>query len=153
MALKALLCFGNDESPQHQSVLRAIHTINSPKNYTRLLGGLSPIHLACQRGVQGLMWGTRGHFCQWWQWSAMVVLVNVGHWRLPSDRTTVGIVKIVYGSIFLFLRRSPKFLTSDPAANENCCAMPFGGDYSAFVALVHKNSSYIECNRYVAIYH
>jgi hypothetical protein len=39
MALKALLCSGNDESPQHQSVLRAIHTLNSPQKYTRLLGG------------------------------------------------------------------------------------------------------------------
>ncbi len=33
-------------------------------------------------------------------WSAMVVLVDVGHWRLTSDRSTVGIVTIVYGSIF-----------------------------------------------------
>ncbi len=33
MALKALLCSGDDESPQHRSVLRAIHTLNSPKNY------------------------------------------------------------------------------------------------------------------------
>ncbi len=40
MALKVLLCSSNDESPQHWSVLRAIHTLNSPKNYTRLLGGL-----------------------------------------------------------------------------------------------------------------
>jgi hypothetical protein len=29
MALKALLCSGDDESPQHWSVLRAIHTLNS----------------------------------------------------------------------------------------------------------------------------
>jgi hypothetical protein len=28
----------------------------------------------------------------------MVVLVNVGCWRLTSDLPTVGIVKIVYGS-------------------------------------------------------
>ncbi len=62
MALKALLCSSNDESPQHWSVLRAIHTLNSPKNYTRLLGELSPIPSAHQRGVQGLMWGTRGPF-------------------------------------------------------------------------------------------
>jgi hypothetical protein len=33
-------------------------------------------------------------------WSAMVVLVDVGHWRLTSDLPTLGIVKIVYGSIF-----------------------------------------------------
>jgi hypothetical protein len=62
MALKVLLCSGNDELPQHWSVLRAIHTLNSPKNYIPLLGGLSPIHSTCQRGAQGLMWGTRGPF-------------------------------------------------------------------------------------------
>ena len=62
MALKALLCSGNDELPQHQSVLRAIHTLNSPKKYIRLLGGLSPIHLTRRRGAQGLMWGARGPF-------------------------------------------------------------------------------------------
>ena len=103
MALKVLLCSGNDESPQHQSVLRAIHTLTSPKNYSRLLGGLSPIHLTRLRGAQGIMWGTRGPFLLAAVMAAMVVLVNVGHWRLMSDQPTVGIVKIVYGSIFLFL--------------------------------------------------
>jgi hypothetical protein len=48
----------------------------------------------------------------------MVVLVDVGCWRLTSDLPTVGIVKIVYGSIFLFLRRSHTFMTSDPAAKK-----------------------------------
>jgi hypothetical protein len=62
MALKVLLCSGNDESPQHWSVLRAINTLNSPKKYLRLLGGLSPIHSTCRRGAQGLMWGARGPF-------------------------------------------------------------------------------------------
>jgi hypothetical protein len=62
MALKALLCSGNDKSPQHWSVLRAINTLNSPKKYIRLLGGLSPIHSTRQRGAQGLIWGTRGPF-------------------------------------------------------------------------------------------
>ncbi len=60
MALKALLCSGDDESPQHRSVLRAIHTLNSPQNYIRKLGGLSPIHSTHQHGAQGLIWGTRG---------------------------------------------------------------------------------------------
>jgi hypothetical protein len=62
MALKALLCFGNDELSQHRSVLRAIHTLNSPPNYSRLLEGLSPIHKTCRRGAQGLMWGAGGPF-------------------------------------------------------------------------------------------
>jgi hypothetical protein len=60
MALKVLLCSGDDELPQHWSVLRAISTLNSPKNYIRLLGGLSLIHSTHWCGVQGLMWGTRG---------------------------------------------------------------------------------------------
>ncbi len=62
MALKALLCSGDDESPQYWSVLRAINTLNSPKKYIHLLGGLSPIHSMRQCGVQGLMWGARGPF-------------------------------------------------------------------------------------------
>jgi hypothetical protein len=62
MALKALLCSGDDELPQHRSVLRAINTLNSPKKYIRLLGGLSPIHLTRRHEAQGLMWGARGPF-------------------------------------------------------------------------------------------
>jgi hypothetical protein len=102
MALKALLCSGDDESPQHWSVFRAIHTLNSPKNYSRLLGGLLPIHEMRQHRAQGLMWGAGGHFCRQQPWSAMVVLVDVGHWRLTSDQPTVEMVKIVYGSIFFY---------------------------------------------------
>ncbi len=101
MALKALLCSGDDELLQHWSVLRAIHTLNSsPKNYTRCSGGCSPsiqcINTECKVscGVLG------GHFCRRQPWLAMVVLVDVGRWRLTSDQPTVGIVKIVYGSIF-----------------------------------------------------
>ncbi len=59
MALKGLLCSGDDELPQHRSVLRAINTLNSPKNYICLLGGLLPIHSMRQRRAQGLVWGTR----------------------------------------------------------------------------------------------
>jgi hypothetical protein len=62
MALKTLQCYGNDASPQHWSVLRAIHTLNTPQNYIHLLGGLSPIHLKRRRGLQGLMRGARGPF-------------------------------------------------------------------------------------------
>jgi hypothetical protein len=62
MALKVLLCSGDDELPQHRSVLRAINTLNSPKKYIRLLGGLLPINLTHQRRAQDLMWGTRGPF-------------------------------------------------------------------------------------------
>jgi hypothetical protein len=62
MALKALLCSGDDESSQHRSVLRATNTLNSPKKYIRLLGGLSPFHSMRQRGAQDLMRGARGPF-------------------------------------------------------------------------------------------
>jgi hypothetical protein len=62
MALKALLCSGDDESPQHRNVLRAINTLNGPQKYIRLLGGLSPIHSTHQRRAQSLMWGARGPF-------------------------------------------------------------------------------------------
>jgi hypothetical protein len=62
IALKALVCSGDDASPQHLSVLKAIHTLNSPKNYIRLFGGLLTIHLMQWIEAQGLMWGTRGLF-------------------------------------------------------------------------------------------
>jgi hypothetical protein len=78
MALEALLCSGNDTLPQHWSVLRVIHTLNSPKNYTHLLGGLSPVNYMHLCGAQGLMWGTRGASCRQQPWPAMVVLVIVG---------------------------------------------------------------------------
>ncbi len=62
MDLKVLICSGDDESPQHRSVLGTINALNSPKSYIRLLGGLSPIHLTRRRGAKGLMWGARGPF-------------------------------------------------------------------------------------------
>jgi hypothetical protein len=62
MDLKALLCSGDDELPQHRSVLGTINALNSPKSYIRLLGGLLPIHLMRWRGAKGLVWGARGPF-------------------------------------------------------------------------------------------
>ncbi len=62
MDLKALLCSGNDDSPQHRSVLRTVKTLNSPQNYIRLLGGFSSIHSMRQRRAKGLMWGARRSF-------------------------------------------------------------------------------------------
>ncbi len=83
MALKALLCSGDDASPQHRSVLRAIHTLNSRKNYIRLRGGLLPIHLMHLRGAQGLMWGTMEAFLPA---AAMVGYGCVGRcWLLEAD--------------------------------------------------------------------
>ncbi len=62
MALKTLLCPGYDTLPQNWSVLRAMHNVNNPKKYSRLLGGLSPIHLMHRCRAQGLMWGAKGPF-------------------------------------------------------------------------------------------
>jgi hypothetical protein len=62
MALKTLRYCGNTSLLEQRGVSRAIHTLNNPKNYTCLLEGLSAIHLAHQRGAQGLMWGARGPF-------------------------------------------------------------------------------------------
>ena len=72
MALKTLRCCGNSSSPEQRSALRAINTLNPPKEYIRKLGGLSPIHLTRRRGAQGLMWGARGPFPPA---AAMVVVV------------------------------------------------------------------------------
>ncbi len=44
------------------STLRAINTLNPPKEYIRKLGGLSPIHSMRRRRAQGLMWGAREPF-------------------------------------------------------------------------------------------
>ncbi len=118
MALKALLCSGNDALPQYWSVLRAIHTLNSPKNYICLLRGLLTIHLMHWIGAQGLVRGTRGPFPPA---SAMVCYGCVGQcWPLEAD------VRLTYcrnnnnclRKYFLFLCRSHPFLTSDPAAKK-----------------------------------
>jgi hypothetical protein len=101
MALKVLLCSGDDESPQHQSVLRAMHTLlTAPTIIAACLGGCCPsIRLAdAERKVSCGALG--GHYRRRRPWLAMVVLVDVGRWRLTSDQPTVGIVEIVYGRIF-----------------------------------------------------
>ncbi len=83
MVLKVLVCSSNDALPQDWSVLRAIHTLNSPQNYIHLLGGLSTIHSMHWIGAQGLMWGTRGSFPMG---AAMVCCGCVGRcWLLEAD--------------------------------------------------------------------
>ncbi len=62
MALNTLWCCGGDALPQHRSVLRTIHTLNTPKHCICMLRGLLFIHLTHQCGAQGLMWGARGPF-------------------------------------------------------------------------------------------
>jgi hypothetical protein len=116
MPLKVLLCSGNDASPQHRIILRAIHAFNSLKNYTRLLGGCCPSIQPVGAEQKASCGALGSHIRRRWPWLATVVLADVGSWRLMSGFPTIGIVAIVYGSIFLFLRRSHIFLTSDPAA-------------------------------------
>jgi hypothetical protein len=78
MARKAILCSCNDALPKYQSVLRAIHTLNAPKNYMHLLGKSSLIEQRCQTGAQGSMWGARGPFLPAAAMVGVVVLDNVG---------------------------------------------------------------------------
>ncbi len=83
MARKVLLCSGDDASPQHWSILRAIHTLNSSKNYIHLFRELSTICSTHWIGAQGIMWGTRGPFMSA---AAMVCYGCVGHcWPLKAD--------------------------------------------------------------------
>ncbi len=70
------------------------------KNTSACSGGCHPsircvcVELKASCGALG------GHFRRRRPWSAVVVLVNVGRWRLTTDRPTVGIEEIVYGSNF-----------------------------------------------------
>ncbi len=109
---------GNDASPQNRCVLRAMHIPTAPKIIPACSGGYRPSirRVGTERKVSCGALG--GHFRRQRLWSAMVVIVDVGCWRCTSDRSTVGIVEIVYGSIFLFLRRPHTFLTSDLAAKK-----------------------------------
>jgi hypothetical protein len=102
---------------QHRSVLRAIHTLNSPKNYICLLKVFLPIHTTRRRGAQDLMRDTRGPFppvaamvgygcvCQCWPLEANI--------RSTYCRNSKNCLQKYF---FLFLRMSHTFLTSDPVA-------------------------------------
>ena len=110
---------GDDASPQNRSVLRAMHTPTAQKIMSACLGGYHPSirRVSAEQKVSCGVLG--GHFRQRRPWLAMVVMVHVGRWRCTSDRSTVGIVQIVYGSIFFYSYVDPiHFLTSDPAAKK-----------------------------------
>ncbi len=74
--------------------------ITAPKIISSCLGGCCPSIQHFGAECKASCGALGGHFCRRRQWSAMVVLVNVGRWRLTSDLPTVGIVKIFYGSSF-----------------------------------------------------
>ena len=78
MALKALLCSGDDASPQNRSVLRAMHTPTAPKIISACSGGYRPSiqRVGAERKVS--CGGLGVHFRRRRPWSAMVVMVVGG---------------------------------------------------------------------------
>ncbi len=96
MALKALLAMMH----RHKiGVFWGPCKPQQPQKLYLLARGLSPIHSTRWRGAKGLVWGSRGPFPPA---AAMVGYGCDGCWRHTSDRPTVGIVEIVYGSIFFY---------------------------------------------------
>ncbi len=90
----------DDALPQNWSVLRAMHTPTAPKIISACSGGYRP-SIRCVGMEQKVSCGALGgRFHRKRLWSAMVVMIDVGRWGRTSDRSTVGIVEIVYGSIF-----------------------------------------------------
>ncbi len=85
IALKVLVCSGNDALQQHWSVLRAIHILNTPKNKINCSWGchLSIQHVRAER--KALCGALGGHFCRRQPWSAMVVLVVGCCWPLDAN--------------------------------------------------------------------
>ncbi len=88
MALKALLCSGDDESPQHRSVWGPLTPSTAPKSISANSGGYRPSirRVGAERKASCRVLG--GHFHRRRLWSAMVVLVYVGRWRRTSDQPT-----------------------------------------------------------------
>ena len=102
MALKGLLCSGDDASQQHWSVLRAIHPFNLQKKYSLARGVFSHWVMRTARGARphmgckGVISSGVGHGWLWLRWT----LLAVGGW---------------WCHIFLILRRINTILTPDPA--------------------------------------
>ncbi len=84
MAIKALHFSGNDTSPQHWSVLRAIYPLTPPKIITTCLGGVPPSSDDGGAGRKASCGAQGGHFCRRRPWSVVVEMVIVGHWLVTS---------------------------------------------------------------------
>ncbi len=106
MALKVLLCSGNDASPKHRSFWGPYTPSTAPKIISTCSGGFQPSIQCIGLERKASCGALGGHFRRRRPWSAMVVLVLVDRWRLASVLPPVGIVAIVYGSFFSFLRGS-----------------------------------------------
>ncbi len=85
MALKSLLCSGDDASPQHQSVLKAIHPLNLQKIICTCLEGLPPSSNDSSMGRKASCGAQGGHFRRRQPWSVVVEMVVVGRWRLVTS--------------------------------------------------------------------
>ena len=83
LAIKVLHCSGDDASPQHRSVLRAIHPLTPPKIITACSGGLPPLSNDDGTGRKASCGAQGGHFCR--PWSVVVEMVVVGRWRLVTS--------------------------------------------------------------------
>jgi hypothetical protein len=81
--------------------------LTPPKYIPACLGGFCPSIRSVVTECKASCGALGGHFCQRRPWLAMLVLVNVGHWRLTSDQPTIGIVKIVNGCKFFYSYKDP----------------------------------------------
>ncbi len=78
MALNALLCFGDDASPQHRrGVLRAVHPLNPLRIISPCSGDRRPSIGDDGAGRKALCAAQGGDFCRRRLWSAIVVMVIV----------------------------------------------------------------------------
>ncbi len=80
---------GDAWSLEQASTLRAMHNLNTPKNYIRLLGGLLSVHSTCWCGAQGLMWGTRRLFLLTTTMIVVVVMPLMCCCRMARAKTTL----------------------------------------------------------------
>ena len=81
MALNVLLCFGNDASPWHWSVLRAVHPLNPLKIISICSGDRCSSIKDNGAGRRALFVAQGGDFCRRRMWSAIVVMFIVDRWR------------------------------------------------------------------------
>ena len=85
MAIKVLLCSGDDASPQHWSVLRAIHPLNLRKNIFTCSGGLPPSNDDNDTGCKTSCGAQGCHFRQRRPWMVVIEIVVVGRLRLVTS--------------------------------------------------------------------
>ncbi len=99
MALKTLRCCGDSSLPKHRSALRAINTLNPPKNYIRKLGGLLPIHSTHWHRAKSLMWGARGPFHRrrpwlWRLWCQLCFVLKLLNKEIKTLKLVGGYQKV-----------------------------------------------------------